>query len=132
MYSVSAPATQAQQAPAAGSSQPRNARFWIIWNATLAKLTLAPGQRLTLSSFSRHEEGWTRQWKSFEHTGEAVEHTTHEDGTDCDGRSSYTATCLCPLSELAAFKSDYFEEPLPKWTVLESEQRDYTAEQAGY
>lgn len=132
MYSVSAPAIQAQQAPAAASQRPRNARFWVIWNADLVKLTLAPGQRLSLFHAERHEEGWNCSRKSFEHTGEAILQEIHDDGTDCDGRLTYSSTSVCPLAELAAFVTDYFEEPLPRWTVLESEQRDFTAEAAGY
>jgi hypothetical protein len=129
MYSVADPAIPAQPAT---NQQPRNARFWVVWNTDLVKLTLAPGQRLELFQLQRHEEGWSSSGKSFEHTGEAILQEIHDDGTDCDGRLTYSSTSVCPLAELAAFVSDYFEEPLPRWTVLESEQRDFNAEAAGY
>jgi hypothetical protein len=132
MYSVSAPAIQAQPVLTAAAQQPRNARFWVIWNADLVKLTLAPGQRLSLFHAERHEEGWHCIRKSFEHTGEAILQEIHNDGTDCDGRLTYSSTSACPLAELGAFVSDCCKEPLPRWTVLESEQRDFSAEAAGY
>lgn len=89
------------------------------------------------------EEGWNQvhaQW-TYE-TDEAgqvwVLHTCATDGSDCDGRLMTYCEVRCPLDRLAAVAPQvpegYPPAPymLPNWQAVQSGQRDYAAEAAGY
>lgn len=86
----------------------------------------------------QHEEGWSSTYACWELDGDVVTYTSHDDGTDCDGRLSRTSTYSCPVGELAS-REPYAPEGetappfrLPTWYEGRHSQRDHAAESAGY
>lgn len=116
------------------------ARFWVWELRGWVKITLAPGQSLTLRTFSRDEEGWSRYSVTWTHEGTHVRREHGHDGTDCDGRLSGGGAATCHLSRLQAVEPyrnspDEFAPPgRPDWEEEQgrSWQRDARAEMAGY
>lgn len=115
---------------------PRNARFWIYWNGDYVKLTMAPGQRIDIGQRGPHEEGWSAEYESYEHTGAGVFCEHLSEGRGCDGYSRHYGTSYCPLSELGARENDWDSAGqglrMPRWGDSESEQRDEYAEMSAY
>ena len=109
----------------------KNARFWIWENNGWIKLTLRPGQELTWTAFSTHDEGWSRYSTVWEYCGDVVECHQYVDGCDCDGRHSQDIVHTTPIDTLP--HGNVFDLPVsPHWTEGESSQYDQYAELAGY
>lgn len=130
-----------------------NARFWDIINGGLVKITLKPGQSITHFRGGPTEEGWFLEETTWYYDPylDAVRCHTINDGVDCDGRLSHADEAISTLEDLrmvtakkvywtldggASFypKLDdrYKAIKKPRWETLESYQRDYAAEAAGY
>lgn len=110
-----------------------NARFWIFWNDGLVKLTLKPGQSLTLSAGGPDEEGWYRRHERFEHCGSRVESTVLTEGRDCDGFHSEERDFFCKLCNLRANYEGYGSLLLPIWERQgHARVRDQFAEAMNY
>ena len=112
----------------------RNARLWIFPNGSPVKVTLRPGDSIAWGRSYHHEEGWSREGIELTYDGETVEREVWEDGTDCDGRTSSSEQSFCHRSRLQARCGEWDGEPypMPEWEWGECQQRDYTAEAAGY
>lgn len=113
----------------------RNARFthWLDADNTV-RITLRPGQTLSWGKGWRHEEGWSSVSYTWTHTGDGILEAFASDGTDCDGRLSRYSETFCPLDRLAshAWEWNGSMQYTPAWEPVESSQRDYQAEAAGY
>jgi hypothetical protein len=118
-----------------------NARFWIWYPPAegWVKLTLKPGQRLTLHWGGPHDEGYTYSAETYEFTGYTVICESTTSGCDCDGRLDTQLDVHCPLAKLR--DRDVFADSgldvsrgimAPKWERVTASQRDYAAEAAGY
>jgi hypothetical protein len=110
----------------------RNAKFWAWVNDGQVRITLRPGQSLHWGKSWRHEEGWSSEGETWTHVGTAVERDAWTDGRDCDGRMSTYTRLSCAMDRLTARTVDEDREPYPDWERIESSQRDYQAEAAGY
>ncbi|MDE2103991.1 MAG: hypothetical protein KGL39_42535 [Patescibacteria group bacterium] len=117
-----------------------NARFW-YWHSAgdgWVKLTLRPGQILTIRSGGPTDEGYSFSADTFEHCGDRVTVEYFTEGRDCDGRSSWHCECECPLDQLAAEDKTCESMPeskgimAPAWQRVRAGQRDYAAEAMGY
>lgn len=108
--------------------------FWDFVNGDWVKLTLGPGDKLEHFHGYRHEEGCTREWNTWKHTGAEIIHEWASDGTDCDGRLSRDSTSRCALDRLHSRRVKGIGAPgkLPKWEKMSESQRDYAAEAMGY
>lgn len=119
------------------------ARFWTWENGGWVKITLAPGQSLKWSKFSRDEEGWSSEAVRWSHEGTHVVCENRYSGKDCDGTISRGGSQTCPLSRLATVpayddgerRSTEFRpiEGRPDWQEgAPAWQRDARAELANY
>jgi hypothetical protein len=109
----------------------RNARFWDYVNTSRVKLTLRPGQALTWSKWERTDEGWSSEGCTWSHDGAGVRCQYGSDGVDCDGRLRQGGELYAPLAALHAGRT-VDDVTYPAWEKVESWQRDYRAEAAGY
>ena len=88
------------------ATQLPNVRFWVWGREGWVKLTLEPGQSLSVDYCENTDEGWSRsstRWAyEYDHDcgrpAVTMEHTT--DGTDCDGRLSTERDYFCPVENL--------------------------------
>lgn len=112
----------------------RNARFWTWMNDGWVKITLSPGETLAHYTCRSHDEGWSSTANSWEYDGETIVSTLTEDGRDCDGRSSYHASCWTTVDKLR--ENEFVESGevirTPRWEQGERVCYDQFAEQAGY
>ena len=106
------------------------ARFWTWWSAGPVRLTMQPGDIITLHRRDRTDEGWDTVTERYQFDGTAVRCDLIADGTDCDGRLSAHGAYAATLAQLRARKVDGIG--YPDWSLLDRSQRDYTAEAAGY
>lgn len=114
-----------------GMQVPRTGiRIWMFINDDWVRLFVAPGSNFDWMEYGYHDEGaWRRcsQLTCDEQTG-CVELHIMEDSRDCDGRHSSDRVLVAtdvnvrPEDGLRVFS---FERAC-------SQQRDYSAEQAGY
>ena len=123
-----------------------NARFWVFWNGGPVKITLKPGQSLSVSQGRTHEEGWSSESETWEHEGDGVRSSWENDGRDCDGRLTQRGSAFCPLDKLddvvpywlsaedatAADRETWADVLYPDWQDAERSQYDEYAELAGY
>ena len=121
----------------------RNARFWVLINCSPVKITLRPGAELNYGKRWQHEEGWSAEYYTWRHDGDAITEERGTDGRDCDGRHSTGDVWHAPLAELAGRLPglDFvgrLERPAwdgvswPQWQRGDAWQRDYSAELANY
>lgn len=108
-----------------------NARFWDYLNNGRVKITLRPGQSLTWSKWYRTDEGWSSEGCTWSHEGDGVRCQYGTDGVDCDGRLRQGGELFAPLADLRTGET-VDGIPYPAWEEIESWQRDYAAEAAGY
>jgi hypothetical protein len=109
----------------------KNARFWFWWNDGWVKLTLRPGQVLTINRFRRTDEGHTALTETFTHEGEMVRSEMTENSRDCDGPHEEWTVHRCRLDQL---QDNNPENGIfaPLWQVISAQQRDHFAEAMGY
>ncbi len=110
----------------------KNARFLEFINDGQVKITLRPGQSLRHRSFHRHDEGYSATEICWSHRGDRVIYEMDSRGSDCDGRTSYSAAGECALDRLKSGFEEDFGMRYPDWVKTYSSQRDYTAEAMGY
>lgn len=116
--------------------EPPNARFWVYERGGWVKITLRPGQSLSVCTGGDADEGYHWEAVRWLHEGTHVtcEYTTW--GRDCDGRHEYHSVRACKLGELKGMDHEDPESgerlALPVWERADESQRDYSAEAAGY
>lgn len=110
------------------------ARFWVYWNGSFVKLTLAPGERVSLFRGGPTDEGYFQESETYyfrEDESEVVQ-DFNSWGSDCDGRFERGGTVTCNVFLLRAVTREGCPYPLPDWQYGGQYQRDYAAEAAGY
>ena len=116
-----------------------NARFWVWHRGGWVKLTLRPGQSLTIVERQRTDEGFRQEVNTLTHFGEAVVCEWCETGRDCDGQYEHGGELVCHLANLS-IRDAHAEFPIrqnigikaPEWKRANVYQRDHAAEAAGY
>jgi hypothetical protein len=140
---------------------PERVRFTVFENGAYAVLTLRRGDSLEWATGCPTEEGYSAEgclwyWPA---DGETIFRDSWTDGRDCDGRLSTETSCAVPVSRLHSraiadcpkcgthIERGYLRGicprcgrlpvavewlRLPEWQRIDSSQRDYTAEAAGY
>lgn len=128
-----------------------NVRFWILWKGWTRVTLYGRDVPHTLYRSERTDEGWSSESETFtltrdEHGRDVVIREWCSDGRDCDGRLTRSGVLECTVKRLSA------EAPLtgkrigntrlerdsladvrrPAWREIDSAQRDYAAEAAGY
>ena len=122
----------------------KNARFWIDHTTaenkcTPVKITLKPGDTFEHGYAYSHEEGYASGGSTYRYDGATISASVGENSTDCDGRHSSGWLGFCTIESLTDKPNRRWTDEAtgqvyvqPTWTETEKEQRDYTAEKAGY
>ena len=87
--------------------------------------------RTTVTLLERTDEGWSSEGCTWSHDGAGVRCQYGSDGVDCDGRLRRGGELYAPLAALHAGRT-VDDVTYPAWEKVESWQRDYQAEAAGY
>lgn len=108
-----------------------------MWeNNDWVRLKLTPGQCVKWGKSYPTDEGWGAEGCAWMHDGNRVLRRWWSDGVDCDGRLSRNGVDVSRVVDLAAVQSEQiFNGRIicrPDWEQIDSTQRDYTAEAAGY
>lgn len=124
-----------------------NIHFWEHVNDTWVKLTLKPGQILRWTQFLHTEEGWSSHSMSwhYDRDDRSVFCVMRDEGRDCDGRVSMSWSGKFSIDDFRReahhldIGTDKTGNPIhdpdiiwPEWHEVSREERDYTAEAAGY
>lgn len=110
----------------------RAARFWELLNGSPVRIALRPGDCRRWHHWEPTDEGWHSESIEWTHHGTHVERGIITDGADCDGRLMQFSHCRAELDRLDANRPESLPVPFPDWHPIESGQRDYAAEAAGY
>lgn len=129
--------------------QQPNARLWhYVSGAGYVKLTMRPGESITIRSGGPTDEGYSYTEETYDYDVEAgtVTLTTDTRARDCDGPLDTLHVCSCPIDQLHArsmaevFDAESWPEEhkaaqgiyTPNWQRLSASQRDYYAESMNY
>lgn len=101
--------------------RPTNARFWEYLRRGWVKITLRPGGRFRHASFSRDDEGWSRDTTWWEFDGTVVTRHCLFEGRDCDGGIRNGCSQVCALHDLqsvGSYVAPHVEDGVlrPKWS----------------
>lgn len=114
-----------------------NVRFVIWYNDQYTKITLKPGQCISLRNFRWHDEGSAEQIETYEYQADdGIVYSEYESySRDCDGPHEHHSKSHFIVNQ------DYFNNErdegilvrhMPEWIKGKSYQRDIYAEMAGY
>lgn len=114
--------------------------FYFRFDGKEYTVHLVPGHPVYFNSFRYTDEGYTSQACSLtlNRFDYQIDYETRSDGRDCDGRMSSYGFYTCKRHNRAKHKAwcNYGEKPkrfrYPEWTLVDCEQRDYSAEVMGY
>ncbi len=118
-----------------------NARFWVFTDAGWVKLTLRPGQKLGICHGGLTDEGWSRDWSTWELEDGFVCREYGSEGRDCDGGHATFGRDCWPVGGDLVEATEWdgtghlFEGQRimrPAWNDRRAWQRDEYAEAAGY
>ena len=105
--------------------------FWDWVDGRVQGIALTPEEDATFYSGGPTDEGYSHRWTEYRLDGDRVLCRSRYDARDCDGRVTGGDEYFALLSELTADTSH--EGPArPLWRRMDSHQRDYSAEAAGY
>lgn len=104
-----------------------NARFKIYVHGSPVMITLKPHKPIAHSEGGPTDEGYEWERTIYEFDGYYVTATYAHESSCCDGRFSSNREMRCPVGLLRASK-----RRSPMWEKVNSSQRDYFAEAAGY
>lgn len=109
-----------------------NARFWIWWNDDWVKLTLRPGQSVSMFTGGPTDEGFACESQEYSFDADVVECAITTWGRDCDGRHEWLGDSSCHVTRLKDREADEHGPARPEWERGHSRQYDQYAEMAGY
>ena len=119
-----------------------NARFMIWYNDQYTKITLKPGQTISLRNFRYHDEGYSERIETYSYASdEPIVYSEYEGySRDCDGpyelysESHFVVDQNYSNVERNELETDYYvlDRHVPKWIKGKSSQRDVYAEMMGY
>lgn len=111
----------------------KNTRFWHYWNGAFVKLTLKPGQKVSMESWRRTEEGFDSRAATIRLCPESgeLQMNSYMDARDCDGPIS---------SESYLVATEFFEQKdddgtmvkTPVWNEKRHSIQDVYAQMMGY
>lgn len=108
-------------------------RFWAFINNSMVRIAIHPGQTLHHSAFQHTDEGFERFSRSWTHDGRFVSESSYCRSRDCDGLYENWWERECEADRMAAVSNVHVPgHLLPEWRHLNSNQRDHSAEAAGY
>lgn len=115
----------------------RTLRFWVFLNGGYVRITLPPGDKVVgrVKCDDAGGEGFSRNVQTWERHPEMRGHVLRkvtESGRDCDGPYRTGYEMACSYDRLARILCTFTEARTPDWQHLDSYQRDYAAEAAGY
>lgn len=111
---------------------PVNARFWIWWNQGWIKLTMKPGDTVTMHTGGATDEGYSCEDQTYEYDGECVQSSIDTWGRDCDGGHEWHGESSCQVTSLRDNEADEHGPARPEWKRGNCHQRDQYAELSGY
>ncbi len=134
---AAAKAGRAHRARVEGRRNPTTARFWIMLADGWARLSLRDGESLSHCEGGPHEEGYSWTTTVYLRDGSTLTMEEETRSRDCDGSyyGTWSGTCEIALLSSHDLGPDYGPAPgvgVPLWEGLDSAQRDFSAEQAGY
>jgi hypothetical protein len=94
-------------------------------------IRLYDGESYVLSSGGQSDEGYDITHETFTNSDGVVTCELDSTARDCDGRFDRHETYTCPVG-LLQDKESPLGVRTPAWTKVDSSQRDYSAERAGY
>jgi hypothetical protein len=94
-------------------------------------IVLADGEQREFREGGPTDEGYNYTRYRFTNEGDLVRLEIENTGSDCDGRLDTYAERVCPIKDLASYKTPD-GTMVPSWVRVQDFQRDYTAEAAGY
>lgn len=109
-----------------------NARFWLWWNQSWVKITLRPGESVSMYTGAPTDEGYSCEAQVYSYDEDVVEYAITTWGSDCDGRHEWHGNGHCHVSNLQANDADEHGPARPEWVKGHSRQYDQYAEMAGY
>jgi hypothetical protein len=109
-----------------------NARFWVVYKGGLIKLTLKPGEVVTLYHYQRTEEGYSAETFSYRFNNGVLTLNYSDEGRDCDGYISRGISRTCEFDELQYRWCDQDQVAFPNWIDQDTEVYDESAVRAGY
>lgn len=113
----------------------KTCRFWIYHNSSFVKITLRPGQKITLVEGGQTEEGYDTTYTDYTHEGPIIVRGTHRYARDCDGPFEWHYECTCIVQNLKSIELKCDDGDVirsPGWKQVSCYQRDYYAERMGY
>lgn len=113
---------------------PVTARFWDHINGSHVRLALRDGQTFTHAIYASTDEGYSYEattW-SFE-DGDIICHR-YTRGRDCDGLHEHEWSGACAFASRYGYIDNDVTPAInmPLWRIVDTSQRDHTAEAAGY
>lgn len=121
-----------------GLANPKTVRFWTYESSVggWVRLALQDGQTLSNASAHGDSEGYAQEFTEWERDGDTVTCRSSVYSSDCDGRYEHHGLSHFHIDEAEADRHADFETDeiimRPNWQRGPSEQRDHTAEAAGY
>lgn len=108
-------------------------RFWAFINRDLVRIAIRPGDVLHHSAFRYTDEGFERNSVSWTHDGRDISASYYHRARDCDGLYENWWELECESDRMAAVHNVHVPGYLlPEWRHINSDQRDHSAEAAGY
>lgn len=108
-----------------------NIRFWDYINCPV-KIKLKPNQELIYTQSYYNGEGYTHTIYGWLYQDNKLIYKVGTDTTDCDGRLTTYDEFECNLTELHSEYNKEYQLFFPNWKRVNSHQRDFFAEAAGY
>lgn len=111
------------------------ARFWVSHNGDYVRLSLRGGDLIELFEGGQTDEGSEATWTTYSRVGDVITCDSQSSGRDCDGAHSSAWECETTIRDLTAAEPIEWNPerpPMPQWRAVDSSQRDYAAESAGY
>jgi hypothetical protein len=107
-------------------------RFWTFVNGGAVKLSLGKDESLAYWRGGPTDEGRLSVWTTWWFDGTDLHRRIERTETDCDGRVSNESHDTVPAEEVTHHPIDGNDHPTPDWRNTYRQNRDYTAEAAGY
>ncbi|MHA1574408.1 MAG: hypothetical protein ACTSX8_10485 [Alphaproteobacteria bacterium] len=111
------------------------ARFWVSHGDDYVRLSLRDGESVDMFEGGPTDEGSSAKWTTYTRDGDTIACDSQQSSRDCDGAHSSAWECETTIRDLTAAEPISWNPerpPMPQWSALDSSQRDYSAEAAGY
>ncbi len=116
-------------------TQVTTARIWVQHNGDWVRLALKDLDVIEMFEGGPTDEGSYGKWSTYSRDGDVITCDGEKSERDCDGSHSSAWLCETTIDALKsgpACEWDPEQPPTPQWRAVDSSQRDYSAEAAGY